>query len=94
MFKSVADMKRQLVPGTVIRMVRHDWYPSGPLIGEDREIVSANSVGIKIKTERNGETVESGMDWPRPKYISFTENGWKVQLDPQTDKFMEYVVVR
>lgn len=94
MFKSVADMKRQLTPGTVIKMVRHDWYPSGPLIGQEREIVSTNSVGIKIKTERDGETVESGMDWPRGKYITFTENGWTVKLDPGSDKLMEYVVVR
>lgn len=94
MFKSVADMKRQLVPGTVIRMVRHDWYPSGPLIGQDREIVSTNSVGIKIKTTRNGETVESGMDWPRLNEVKFTENGWAIKLDPESDKLMEYVIVR
>ncbi len=95
MFASVAEMKRELVPGTKIRMTfhRHDRPGSGSLVGAVRTVTRANTVDLMIETVRpDGEVVESHMGWPSRDKVRFDENGWTI-LGPDGEDFMSYVVV-
>lgn len=90
--KTLADLKRTLKPGTFLTMVRHDWYPSGRLIGMRREIVHANSVGIGLATTRDSETVVSRMDWPnRAGLVIDGPRTFSVTLD-DTGALMTYSI--
>lgn len=95
MFSSVAEMKRELVPGTKIQMTyhRHDRAGALSLVGAVRTVTRANTVDLMIETVRpDGEVVESHMGWPKLAEVRFEENGWTI-LGPDGEDFMSYVVV-
>jgi hypothetical protein len=86
---SLAAIKRRVVPGAKLQVVRHDW-PALRLHGETdeayeakraaffavREVYSATATEIGFKT---GERV-SYLRWPKADSIRETANGFQVDL--------------
>lgn len=86
--KTFADIKRKLVEGATITMVRHDWYPDMKLIGLKRKV---------IKRQTNGVQFEGGswlyLDRPASAYKPLSDNTFSVQLGtPEENKFMVYQI--
>jgi hypothetical protein len=81
--KTFSDIKRKLVEGNALTMIRHDWYPQGKLIGVTRDIV---------KRQTNAIQLEGGswlyLDKKAADYIPTSDHSFLVRLDQ--DKFMEY----
>ena len=98
---SLAAIKRRVVPGAKLQVVRHDW-PALRLHGETdeqyqakrdsffavREVYSATSYEVGFKT---GEKV-SYLTWPKANAIRETANGFQVDLRGTGDfaEVMEY----
>lgn len=82
--KTFADIKRKLVMGNEITMLRHD-YGSNDLIGRKRKV---------IKRQTNAVQFEGGswlrLDRPASEYIPTGENTFLVRLS--ADKYMEYLI--
>lgn len=80
--KTFSDIKRKLVTGNTVTMLRHD-YGSCDLIGLERKVV---------KRQTNAVQFEGGswlrLDRPASEYIPTSENTFLVHL--QGDKYMEY----
>jgi hypothetical protein len=96
MFKTVAEMKRSLTPGTVITMTYHRFpepITGGPgLVGIARKVARTNTVDLLIETVRpGGKVVESHMRWPKRDEVLFTPRGWAI-LDEDGDPFMVYEI--
>ena len=91
--KNLADLKRALVPGSTITMVRHDWYPNGWLLNKPRKVLAAKRVGITIETVgRDGTVDESHMRWQIASEYTFIDDVFfEVAIDPQGSR-MGYVV--
>jgi hypothetical protein len=85
MTKTFADIKRQLIEGAELTMIRHDWYPQGKLIGVKRKI---------IKRQSNGIQFEGGSWWhfPPASDVAPQDNGFAVVLSIEKGQFMEYVI--
>jgi hypothetical protein len=81
--KTFADIKRKLVEGNALTMIRHDWYPQGKLMGVTRDIVKRQSNAIQLE---GGSWLY--LDKPAKEFIPTSENTFLVLLDQ--DKFMEY----
>jgi hypothetical protein len=81
--KNFADIKRKLIEGNALTMIRHDWYPQGKLIGVTRDIVKRQSNAIQLE---GGSWLY--LDKPAKEFIPTSENTFLVLLDQ--DKFMEY----
>ena len=81
--KTFADIKRKLIEGNALTMIRHDWYPQGKLINVTRDIV---------KRQTNAIQLEGGswlyFDKTAADYIPTGDQSFLVRLDQ--DKFMEY----
>jgi hypothetical protein len=81
--KTFADIKRKLVEGNSITMIRHDWYPNNDKIGLERKV---------IKKQSNAVQFEGGswlyLDKPAKDYIPTSENTFLARL--VDDKFIEY----
>ena len=81
--KTFADIKRKLIEGNDLTMIRHDWYPQGKLINVTRDIV---------KRQTNAIQLEGGswlyLDKTAADYIPSGDHSFLVRLDQ--DKFMEY----
>lgn len=98
---SLAAIKRRIVVGSKLQVVRHDW-PALRLHGETdeqyqakrdaffgvREVVQVTAGEIGFKT---GERV-SYLSWPKATAIRETENGFQVDLrgDASFTHIMEY----
>jgi len=82
--KTFADIKRKLVTGNQITMLRHD-YGATNLIGLKRKV---------IKRQTNAVQFEGGswlrLDRPASEYIATGENTFLVRLS--ADKYMEYLI--
>jgi hypothetical protein len=81
--KTFSDIKRKLIEGNALTMIRHDWYPQGKLMGVTRDIVKRQSNAIQLE---GGSWLY--LDKPAKEYIPTSENTFLVVLDQ--DKFMEY----
>ena len=83
--KNFADIKRKLVEGNSLTMIRHDWYPEGKNMNLPRKIV---------KRQTNAIQFEGGswlyLDRKASEYIPISENTFLVQLEP--NKFMGYQI--
>lgn len=80
--KTFSDIKRKLVTGNTVTMLRHD-YGSCDLIGKPRLIIHKQSKGVCFE---NGSWLR--LDRPASEYIPTSENTFLVHL--QGDKYMEY----
>ena len=80
--KTFADIKRKLIQGNSITMLRHD-YGSTDLIGLNRRVVKRQSNAVQFE---GGSWLR--LDKPASSYIPTSENTFLVLL--QGDKFMEY----
>ena len=80
MFKSLADMKRRLVPGsTVTSLWRYDEKYGSHLIGVEREVVRTNTVDMIIRSpKKDGTMVDSHLAWPKANGIRFTDDGFAI----------------
>ena len=81
--KTFADIKRKLIEGNALTMIRHDWYPQGKLINVTRDIVKRQTNAIQLE----------GVSWlyfdkTAADYIPTGDQSFLVRLDQ--DKFMEY----
>lgn len=47
--KTFADIKRKLVEGNSITMTRHDWYPTGKLIGLERKVIAKQTNAVQFE---------------------------------------------
>jgi len=83
--KTFSDIKRKLIVGNSITMIRHDWLPNGKLIGLKREIVKRQSNAVQFQC---GSWLY--LDKPSSEYIATGENTFLVKLD--NDQFMEYLI--
>lgn len=85
--KTLAELKRTLVVGAKVKMIKHDWFPSGGLIGVERAI---------IRRQGNAAQFEGGswLHFPSAKEISFKgDNKFSVILDQKSGESMTYEVI-
>jgi len=47
--KTFSDIKRKLIEGNALTMIRHDWYPQGKLMGITRDIIKRQSNAIQLE---------------------------------------------
>jgi len=80
--KTFADIKRKLIEGNSITMLRHD-YGSNDLIGLNRRVIKRQSNAVQFE---GGSWLR--LDKPASNYTPTSENTFLVRL--QNDKFMEY----
>lgn len=84
--KTFADVKRRLVEGATLTMVRHDWLPNGKLIGLPRKIIKRQTDAIQFDGG-------SWLQFPPAKEVRILgDNEFAVQLSPERepDKLMAY----
>lgn len=88
--KSFAELKRFLQPGVVLTLVRHDWYPNGPLINKPRKICKIQSNAIAFEPIPP-KTESSWLHWGKSSEYTIDEKGFNVQLTPDDpEKIMRY----
>ena len=83
--KTFSDIKRKLVEGNSITMVRHDWYPQGKLIGLERKVIAKQSNAVQFE---GGSWLR--LDKKAADYIPTGENSFLVRLEGEN--FMEYQI--
>jgi hypothetical protein len=83
--KTFSDIKRKLVEGNSVTMIRHDWFPTGKLIGLERKVIKRQSNAVQFD---GGSWLR--LDKPASDYIPTSENTFLARLDG--DKFMEYKI--
>lgn len=81
--KTFADIKRKLIEGNSITMIRHDWFPQGKLIGLDRKVIHKQTNAVQFE---GGSWLR--LDKKASDYIPTSENTFLVRLE--NDNFMEY----
>ena len=81
--KTFADIKRKLIEGNALTMIRHDWYPQGKLMNVTRDIV---------KRQTNAIQLEGGswlyFDKTAADYIPTGDQSFLVRLEGEN--YMEY----
>jgi len=83
--KTFSDIKRKLVEGNSITMIRHDWYPQGHLIGLDRKVIARQTNAVKFE---GGSWLR--LDKKAGDYIPTSENTFLVRLEGEN--YMEYQI--
>jgi hypothetical protein len=83
--KTFSDIKKQLVEGASLKLVRHDWLtPSSKIqIGLTRKIIKRQSNAIQFE----------GGSWfyfPKASDIVASDNGFSVVLSNEKAAFMAY----
>jgi hypothetical protein len=86
--KTFSDIKKQLVEGATLKLVRHDWLtPSSKIqVGLQRKIIKRQSNAIQFE----------GGSWfyfPKSSDIAINENGFSVVLSIEQASFMAYEFV-
>jgi len=86
--KTFADVKRRLVVGAKLKLVRHDWViPNSPLkIGLVREIQTRQENAIMFKGG-------SWLSFPRASDVVVSENGFSIVLSVERAQFITYEFV-
>lgn len=93
MIKTVAELKRTIKPGMLIKTTFHAWPECQRHIGETTSIVRVMSTQFTIRrTNREGKLVESYLSFPKASEFVGTEKGF-ILLDEKGQKFMEYEFV-
>jgi len=82
---TLADLKRIMQVGVTVTMLKHDWYPYGPLIGMPRKIT---------KIQGNGGKFEGGswFYYPAARQLKF-EGGLKFSVPLDDDGARVYYEV-
>ena len=85
--KSFADIKRSLTEGTILTMIKHDWYPNAPMINKPRKIEKRQSNAIMFE---GGSWLY--LDKPASHYVPQGFNEFSVRLNPDDveAKYMTY----
>ena len=83
--KTFADIKRKLITGVSVTMIRHDHYPNCGLIGLERKVIKRQSNAVQFE---GGSWLR--LDKPAADYIPTSENTFLARL--VDDKFMEYKI--
>ena len=79
--RTLADVKRLCKVGAKLTMIRHDWYPNGPLIGVTREIIFVKKCSIALKTKL-AEGKISWLEWRPASETCIGINGFGGILPP------------
>ena len=66
-----AALKRRLRVGTTVTMTRHDWYPTGKLIGVPRDVTRVMSNAVELATPM-ATSGYSRMDLPSARDVVIT----------------------
>lgn len=106
---SLASIKRNIKVGTLLKLVRHDWFPNCTMtvhgntgttqlkgriaIGQVRPVVLIQASQIALETPGSGA---SYLTWPKANCIRKTPNGFEIDLemDGQFSKVMGYEFVQ
>ena len=85
MNKTFADIKRQLIEGASLKLVRHDWLtPNSKIaIGSVRKIIKRQSNAIQFEGG-------SWLQFPKSSDVAINENGFAIVLSIEKAQFMEY----
>ena len=79
---SLASIKRSIKVGTLLKLVRHDWFPNGKgslAIGQVRPIVLIQASQITLETP-GSNSGKSYLTWPKANCIRETPNGFEIDL--------------
>lgn len=78
--KNFADVKRALVPGAVVTMIGHTWFPNGQLIGVPRTVVRSNSVSVTFAMPDGSESI---LRWPSSaREVTTDGDTFSIALEP------------
>lgn len=85
--KSFADIKRSLTEGTILTMIKHDWYPNAPMLNKPRKIEKRQSNAIMFE---GGSWLY--FDKPASHFVPHGFNEFSVLLNPSDNepKYMTY----
>jgi len=83
--KTFSDIKRKLVEGNSVTMVRHDWYPNGHVMNVQRKVIARKTNAVQFE---GGSWLR--LDKKASDYIPSGENSFLVRLDGEN--FMEYTI--
>lgn len=83
--KTFADIKRKLVEGNSVTMIRHDWYPEGKIMGVERKVIARQTNAVQFE---GGSWLR--LDKKAGDYIPTSESTFLVRLEG--DNFMGYQI--
>src|SRR5574338_1087276 len=56
-------------------LIKNSWYKTVPdYQAQWREVTSTNTVGIRLKTIKNGEVIHGFLDWPKASELTIAIN--------------------
>ena len=86
--KTFSDIKKQLVEGATLKLVRHDWLtPSSKIqIGLERKIIKRQSNAIQFEGG-------SWLYFPKASDVAINDNGFSIVLSIEKAQFMTYEFV-
>ena len=86
--KTFSDIKKQLVEGASLKLVRHDWLTTNSKI-------AIGSIRKIIKRQSNAVQFEGGswLYFPKASDVAPTENGFSIVLSIEKTQFMQYEFV-
>ena len=73
--KTFADIKRKLIEGASLTMIRHDWYPQGKYMNICRKVITKQTNAVQFE---NGSWLY--LDKKAADYIPLSENEFLVRL--------------
>lgn len=88
MNKTFTDIKKQLVEGAKLKLIRHDWLrPNSKIsIGSTRKIIKRQSNAIQFEGG-------SWLYFPKSSNVAIQENGFAIVLSIEKAQFMAYEFV-
>ena len=79
--KTLSDLKRTVKQGSKLTMTRHDWYPSGALVGIERTVSKTQGNAIVLRHPDIGQ--ESWLYMDSAKHFIFDgSDSFSVILNP------------
>ena len=83
MYMTLAELKRT-AEHFEWALVHNSWYPQVPdYQAQWRAVTRKNSVGMKLKTFKNGEFMEGSIDWPKATEVMIKHDSchWVVTIN-------------
>jgi len=94
MITNLAQLKKKLIVGTVVTLIRHDWYPQGNLIGKQRKIKTVQTNAVQFEPSESGKE-GSWLHWPKAAEVScIPPDIFQIALTPDFSKLMQYQIYK
>ena len=91
---NLADLKRTVQPGMKLVMTRHDWYPSGNLIGVEREVSKRQGNAIVFRHPDTDKESWLYLDTAKGFIFDGTDTfSVKLDIDAEVSPLMTYKLV-